>query len=80
MFDDKGRPPRLGQFILAIAPNGFGNPGAVEHAVRLISEIEGEEGARLPGSRRLAERQRVAHEGIRLDGALATSILALSGR
>ena len=80
MFDDKGGPPRLGQFILAMVPSGFGNPGALAHAARLIAEIEGEVGARLPGSRRLAERRRLAREGISLDGALASSILALSGR
>jgi (2R)-3-sulfolactate dehydrogenase (NADP+) len=79
MFDDKGGPPRLGQFILAIAPDAFGNAGAVSHAAWLAAEIDGEAGARLPGRRRLAERQRVRREGIRLDESLASSILALAG-
>jgi (2R)-3-sulfolactate dehydrogenase (NADP+) len=79
MFDDKGGPPRLGQFILAIVPDGFGNAGAVEHAARLVAEMESEAGVRLPGSRRLAERQRVAREGIRLEETLASSIRALAG-
>jgi (2R)-3-sulfolactate dehydrogenase (NADP+) len=80
MFDDKGGPPRLGQFLLAIVPSGFDNPDAIGHAARLVAEVEGEEGARLPGSRRFAERQRAAREGLRLEGALASSILALAGR
>jgi (2R)-3-sulfolactate dehydrogenase (NADP+) len=78
MFDEKGGPPRLGQFILAIVPDGFGNAGAVEHAGRLAAEMESEAGVRLPGSRRLAERQRVAREGIRLEETLASSIRALA--
>jgi (2R)-3-sulfolactate dehydrogenase (NADP+) len=79
MFDDKGGPPRLGQFILAIVPDGFGNAGAVGHAARLVAEMESEAGVRLPGSRRLAERRRVAREGIRLEETLASSIRALAG-
>jgi (2R)-3-sulfolactate dehydrogenase (NADP+) len=79
MFDDKGGPPRLGQFILAIEPGGFGNAGALEHAARLVAEMEGEDGVRLPGSRRIAERQRIMRDGIRLDEALASSIRALAG-
>jgi (2R)-3-sulfolactate dehydrogenase (NADP+) len=78
MFDDKGGPPRLGQFILAILPGGFGNAGALEHAARLVAEMEGEAGVRLPGTRRIAERQRIMREGIRLDEALASSIRALA--
>ncbi|HUE44917.1 MAG TPA: hypothetical protein VMO81_01590 [Aestuariivirgaceae bacterium] len=77
MFDDKGRPLRLGQFILAIEPGGFGNAGAPEHAARLVAEMEGEEGVRLPGSRRIAERQRIMRDGIRLEEALASSFRAL---
>jgi (2R)-3-sulfolactate dehydrogenase (NADP+) len=80
MFDDKGGPPRLGQFILAIAPDAFGNQGTVEHATQLVAEMESQDGVRLPGSRRLAERQRIGREGIRLDGSLASSILALAGQ
>lgn len=64
-LDDKGGPPRTGQLVLAIDPAAFA--GAEAFAARmaeLASVIEGQDGARLPGSRRLALRAAARRDGL----------------
>ncbi|HQT64531.1 MAG: sulfolactate dehydrogenase [Acidocella sp. 20-57-95] len=61
-LDAKGPPPATGQFIIAINPALFG-PG-VSYIERLFTMVAAEKGARLPGERRLANRQKAAQEGI----------------
>lgn len=77
MFDDKGDPPRLGQFILAVAPEGFGYTGALERTAELARHIESDGEARLPGRRRLEDRERIRANGISLDERLADTITGL---
>jgi (2R)-3-sulfolactate dehydrogenase (NADP+) len=74
-LDDKGPPPGTGQLIVAFDPAAFGGSG--EHVARLIGAIEGQAGARLPGSRRLALRRKVASDGLVLGDALLKDIEAL---
>jgi (2R)-3-sulfolactate dehydrogenase (NADP+) len=74
-LDDKGLPPGTGQLIVAFDPAAFGGSG--EHVARLISAIETQPGARLPGSRRLAARRKTASEGLAVDDALVASIETL---
>ena len=67
MFSSEGAPLTLGQTLIAIdvgPPSGglFG-----ERLEALISEIEAEPGARLPGTRRLQNRKRAAREGLPID-------------
>lgn len=70
-LDAAGGPPRTGQLILAFDPAGFwaGDPFGSRMAV-LAAAIEDQPGARLPGSRRLALRDRAVAEGIALPEAL----------
>ena len=74
-LDDKGPPPGTGQLIIAFDPAAFGGSGA--HFARLIGAIEEQEGARLPGSRRLAARRKAASEGLQLSDALLKDIETL---
>jgi (2R)-3-sulfolactate dehydrogenase (NADP+) len=72
-LDDKGGPPRTGQLILALDPGAFGS-GADFGArmTQLAAAIEGQDGARLPGSRRLALREKAREKGLEVPDALIT--------
>ncbi|MDE8350320.1 MAG: Ldh family oxidoreductase, partial [Acidocella sp.] len=61
-LDAKGPPPATGQFIIAINPALFG-PG-VSYIERLFAAVAAEKNTRLPGERRLANRQKAAREGL----------------
>ena len=78
LFDDKGPPPGLGQALIAIDPTAFGGPAALDRFALLAQAVEGVDGARLPGRRRAALRDRLMKDGIRVDAALVASIRALS--
>jgi (2R)-3-sulfolactate dehydrogenase (NADP+) len=62
-LDDKGGPPQTGQLMLAIDPAAFGQNFGARMAT-LMGAIEGQEGTRLPGARRLASRAKAAREGV----------------
>jgi (2R)-3-sulfolactate dehydrogenase (NADP+) len=67
-FDDQGPPPGVGQCLIAIDPTPFAD-GFLDRLEILLGAIEAEPGARLPGSRRLALRQKAAG-GITVPDAL----------
>lgn len=62
-LDDKGGPPRTGQLVLAIDPSGFA-AGFGDRMAGLAAAIEGQDGARLSGARRLALRETARRDGI----------------
>lgn len=66
-----GGPPKTGQFFLAIDPVRFSGGAFAERLDELIGAIVIQEGARLPGSRRLANRARIAAD----DGVLVNADL-----
>jgi len=79
-FDASGSPPGVGQFVIAIDPAAFGEADAyLDRMAALAAAIEEDVGARLPGSRRLALRERASQQGLQIDGALLTDIRALAG-
>jgi (2R)-3-sulfolactate dehydrogenase (NADP+) len=63
-LDGNGPPPATGQLLLAIDPAAFGHARFGERMAALAGAIERQPGARLPGARRLANRNRAAREGI----------------
>jgi (2R)-3-sulfolactate dehydrogenase (NADP+) len=68
----------VGQLLLAIDPGAFaGREVFAERIATLASTIEGDEGARLPGSRRIALRQRAQKEGVVVDARLLAEVRAL---
>ncbi|MER0240209.1 Ldh family oxidoreductase [Fulvimarina sp. MAC8] len=67
LFDDKGGPPRLGQFILVIDPKAIGGETALQRLGTLAAMIGEEPGVRLPGRRGIEARRRAADEGIAID-------------
>jgi (2R)-3-sulfolactate dehydrogenase (NADP+) len=65
-LDDKGGPPQTGQLIIAIDPAGFSHAAFGERMQVLAQAIESQEGARLPGTRRLALREKAQRDGLTL--------------
>ena len=75
-LDDKGRPPGTGQLIVAFDPAAFGGDAVARFAV-LAQSIEAQQGARLPGSKRLAAREKAKSEGLKIPDALLKEIEAV---
>lgn len=75
-LDAEGDPPGTGQLILALDAAAL-SPDGPERFAALAASIEAQEGARLPGARRLALRRRAAAEGLDLPDGLLAEIRAL---
>ena len=82
-FDAEGRPPRVGQTLIAIDPdatvdvftgNAFG--GRIE---TLISQIRMQPGAHVPGSNREARRREARYNGVSIPAALHQQLTILAG-
>jgi (2R)-3-sulfolactate dehydrogenase (NADP+) len=63
-IDGAGGPPKTGQLILVIDPSAMGGAHFAARMTDLAAAIEAQPGARLPGARRLAERQKVMANGL----------------
>jgi len=74
-LDAEGPPPGTGQLFVAIDANAFGN--ALPRFAQMAQEIESQEGARLPGARRLAMRAKAERDGLQIGDALLAEIRAL---
>jgi (2R)-3-sulfolactate dehydrogenase (NADP+) len=75
-FDGKGPAPETGQLIIAMHPAGFGHGRFGERMATLCARIEGQEGARLPGARRLRLRETARREGLRVGEEIMRAIAA----
>ena len=69
-----GGPPGTGQCFLAFDPAGFAGAGFGTAMQHVAAAITSQPGARLPGSRRHANRKRIAAEGVLVDAALLARI------
>lgn len=76
-LDAKGSPPELGQFLVAFDPGHFAGDSFLPRMAELAAVVAGD-GARLPGDRRLALRERAARNGLAIADALYTEIKALA--
>ena len=77
-FNGEGPPPEAGHLIVAIDAGAFGG-GFVDRMGDLAAAIEGQEGARLPGARRLAARAAAERDGIAVDPAREAALARLGG-
>jgi (2R)-3-sulfolactate dehydrogenase (NADP+) len=75
-LDAAGDPPGTGQLIIALDAAAL-SPDAPERFAVLAGAIEAQDGARLPGGRRLALRRRAAEAGLDVADALVAEIRAL---
>jgi (2R)-3-sulfolactate dehydrogenase (NADP+) len=74
-LDAKGPPPGTGQLLIAFEPAAFG--GSLDHFAALAASVEVQPGARLPGARRLAAREKARREGVTVTDALLAEIEAV---
>ena len=70
-----GGSPRTGQFFIAIDPGPFSAGGFEERMAGLVAAITGQDGARMPGSRRRDARSRVARDGVTFARGLHEKLL-----
>jgi len=74
-LDAEGPPPGTGQLLIAFDPAAFGGDPA-RFAV-LAAAIEQQPGARIPGARRFAARQKASSAGVTIPDALMRQIEGL---
>ena len=80
-FTDEGRPTRIGQAILAINPGALaGREAYLERVETLVSAMMEDDGVRLPGERRVRNREKALSEGVNVPEDLLAKIRALAGK
>lgn len=79
LFEGEGRAPDLGQTLLALDPGALGGEGFGARMAALAAAAE-EDGARLPGDRRLESRALADARGLGASEALWAEIAELAGK
>lgn len=74
LFDDKGKPPALGQMVIAINPEATGGPDVGEHLSAIAHEISAEDGVRLPGRRGKTARLDAQTNGLEIEDDVIEAI------
>ena len=74
-----GGPPKTGQFFIAISPEGFSGGGFASRIQDLTKAISAQPNARLPGSRRHAQRAVRDSDGVDVDAELLAKIEGFAG-
>ena len=69
-FSAEGAPPRVGQSFMIIDPDVFAGETFAVRIEELIAEILSQQGARLPGDRRLAQREKSRRDGVAISKQL----------
>lgn len=76
--NNDGGPPSGGELIVAMDPTLFGDPGGwADHAEKLFDQVEAQEGARLPSSRRYSNRETTSSTGVVLSSKVYDALMAL---
>lgn len=74
--DNNGGSPRTGQMFVALDPGPIAGDASEARFAALCAVIEGQDGARLPGDRRIAARSRTRAEGITIAATLHERLTA----
>jgi len=77
--DNEGGPTDVGQLFVAFTPQMLAGDAFAARIEAWISAMTAEDGVRLPGARRHAERERRSREGVRIDAALHERLLGYCG-
>ena len=77
-FTAEGDPPGVGQLLIALKPGPLSGGHFATRLAALIDAVEGQEGARLPGTRRLTARAMADREGLKVAAKLVAEIEALA--
>ena len=73
---DLGDPPNLGQFFMTMNPSAFGGADFGARLETLFTAMLSQEGVRLPGDRRLANRLQTREAGVAISDDLHQRLLA----
>jgi (2R)-3-sulfolactate dehydrogenase (NADP+) len=73
-LDDRGGSPAVGQMLLVFDTNAFGGGGFADRMQTLLAVIESDLGVRIPGERRLTNRERARTQGISISPELHAQI------
>lgn len=73
-FAAEGDPPRVGQFFVFLDPARLAGPDYLERLGTLLAAIESQPGTRLPGERRIHNRDHHQTQGITVPDALLEEI------
>jgi (2R)-3-sulfolactate dehydrogenase (NADP+) len=76
--EDDGRPIDNGQFFIAMDPGALSGGGFHATIRRLMASIADQDGARLPNSRRVANKARLSDEGLFIEDALLARLRAMA--
>jgi len=76
-FEAEGTPPGVGQTVLCFNPNLMSGGEFARRIETLVTAILGQDGTRLPGSRRLEMRRRADTTGIELSNTLHMELMDL---
>jgi (2R)-3-sulfolactate dehydrogenase (NADP+) len=79
-FDAEGRAPDMGHLFLALDPGPTSADTFGARMQTLAAAMAKDPAVRLPGSRRLAQRERAARDGVSIDATLHAEIRALIDR
>lgn len=77
-FDAEGKAPGTGQLLIAIDPETFDGTQALDRFAAMAAMVSGTHGARLPGSRRQAIRDRLRRDGLKVETVLVREIELLA--
>jgi len=72
---DRGDPPNVGQFLIAMYPAKVNGPDFGSRLETLLAAMLAQEGVRLPGDRRLANRLQARETGVSIDEDLHKRLL-----
>ncbi len=78
-FDAEGPPPHVGHLFVVFQPESLGGDGFLDRAEELMAAILEQPGTRLPGSRRLENRDKAERDGVDISDALLDELHGLSG-
>ena len=80
VVEGEGAAPDLGQTLVALDPGALSGGAFAGRMADLATLVEGQEGARMPGDRRLEARMRTGARGLFIPEALHDEIAGLAGR
>lgn len=74
-----GGPPKTGQCFIAISPDATSGGAFAARLATVLSALTAEDGARLPGSKKVAARAASKRDGIIIDRGMYDTAVALAG-
>jgi (2R)-3-sulfolactate dehydrogenase (NADP+) len=78
-FDSEGGPPRTGQFFFIFKPERLGGDDALARIGVLMEAITEQPGTRIPGQRRLDNRQKAESDGVDIPEKLMEDLMWRAG-